>query len=451
MLSKVSKVCFSNVPDDASLEEVAQLFLQCGNVVEFQPLFKTTGRFKGMGWVSFVSGEEAQLAVELLMRADVGGQPMQVQLDTGSSATASSAGKGMAAGRSKSYPAFFDKAPLQSRASVKSEFLEGTGDSGCRVFFSNVPFSTTEETLLEVFSAAGTVTSLRIFQNETGSRGMGHVEFATPQEAAAAISLRDMDVDGRPIWVSAHASKHGPTSHSASAPFHAEGLPGAQKRNPQTKGEPTQVFFSSVPYDTSKDTLLRIFAEAGEVLNLELFEKNGKSRGMGKVTFADPASVRFAVQNLRERDVDGRPMWVATHGDSGRSASQRAPPTLGTNRAFFSNVPFDVEEQQLLSLFEEAGRVTELRLFRAPDGKSKGMGVCVYEAPAMAAAAVFSLRDRDVAGRPIWVAEDMVGHQAPGAAMMQGHVFPTMSTFAPVRRGGAKSRPQPYMQAAPRF
>merc|ERR1712179_145520 len=129
-------------------------------------------------------------------------------------------------------------------------------------------------------------------------------------------------------------------------------------------------------------------------MGLRLFEKHGTSRGMGVVTFQSPESVQWAVKNLREREVDGRPMWVATHCE-GNGIAVAAPPVLGTPRVFFSNVPFDVDEEELRSLFEEAGRITELRLFRDKDGiKSKGMGVCIYEAPAMAASAIRTLRDR---------------------------------------------------------
>ena len=40
------------------------------------------------------------------------------------------------------------------------------------------------------------------------------------------------------------------------------------------------------------------------------------------------------------------------------------------------------------------------------DGQSRGMGHCTFQAASQAAAAIGFLRDRDVGGRPIWIAED---------------------------------------------
>jgi len=68
-------------------------------------------------------------------------------------------------------------------------------------------------------------------------------------------------------------------------------------------------------------------------------------------------------------------------------------------------VPFDVDVDTLKDFFEEVGRVDHLRLFEK-DGKSRGMGLCTFESPSMATAAIRDLRDRDVGGRPIWIAED---------------------------------------------
>lgn len=352
---------------------------------------------------------------------------------------------------------------------------------GCRVFFSNVPFTTTQQTLHQVFSSAGTVSDMQLFQGAKGFRGMGVCTFATPEEAQYAItSLRDVDVDGRPLWTSADTGSHADQPLPRTLPqVPVQQLPRQmpimqpsfpmQRMKPSARVEPTEVFFSNVPFTTTKEDLLRIFAEAGEILELRLFDKNGTSRGMGVVQFAAPESVQWAVKSLRERDVDGRPMWVATHSKDGASPLI-SPPMLGTNRVFFSNVPFAVDESVLRSLFEEAGRVIELDLFRDKDGQSsRGMGRCTFEAPSMAAAAVRTLRDRDVGGRPIWVAEDTSGGMAAAPSMvlrpqplrsvMQAQLMRTQplqaqtrlqqfnslpAAYAPARWAIKGARPQPY-------
>merc|ERR1712232_1498579 len=148
---------------------------------------------------------------------------------------------------------------------------------------------------------------------------------------------------------------------------------------------------------------------------------------MGVCTFADASSARWAVQNLRDVDVDGRPIWVSMH-DGGDGPGQQGE-GFGSSgcRVFFSNVPYSVGADVLLPLFEEVGRVMEIRLFKNKNGSSRGMGHCIYQSASMATAAIKVLRDRNVEGRPIWVADDM--QQGTAEAMNLGH----SSVYGPSR------------------
>lgn len=202
---------------------------------------------------------------------------------------------------------------------------------------------------------------------------------------------------------------------------------------------PTEAFFSNVPYNTSEEHLREIFSTAGEVANLQLFRKNGESRGMGVVTFLDPESVQRAVQMLRDAEVGDRKMWVSTHNRSPeleRGGAAPPVPMTTSSKVFFSNVPFDVGEEQLQMLFSEVGIVTELTLFTGKEGHSRGMGHCTFQVPSQAAAAIKVLRDRDVGGRPIWIAEDVKSSQLQaqtvGTVPMVSMVAPVIPQVSPV-------------------
>ena len=58
------------------------------------------------------------------------------------------------------------------------------------VYIGNLPFSTTDENLAELFRAYGQVLSARVVKDrDTGqSKGFGFVEISNEQEALAAIS-----------------------------------------------------------------------------------------------------------------------------------------------------------------------------------------------------------------------------------------------------------------------
>ncbi|NTV30974.1 RNA-binding protein [candidate division WWE3 bacterium] len=73
-----------------------------------------------------------------------------------------------------------------------------------RLYIGNLPFSTTDEELMQAFSAAGEVKSAKvILDRDTGrSRGFGFVEMATPEAAQAAIQMfHEKDFGGRPLVV----------------------------------------------------------------------------------------------------------------------------------------------------------------------------------------------------------------------------------------------------------
>ncbi len=75
---------------------------------------------------------------------------------------------------------------------------------GKRVFVGNLPFSTTEERLRELFSQHGEVASVEIIKDKftERSRGFAFVEMATDEAAAAAIAaLNQFELEGRQLTV----------------------------------------------------------------------------------------------------------------------------------------------------------------------------------------------------------------------------------------------------------
>jgi len=73
-----------------------------------------------------------------------------------------------------------------------------------RLYVGNLAFHTTEDTLLQTFSVAGTVSEAKlVIDRETGrSRGFAFVSMSTDAEAQAAIDqLNGADLDGRALRV----------------------------------------------------------------------------------------------------------------------------------------------------------------------------------------------------------------------------------------------------------
>jgi cold-inducible RNA-binding protein len=75
---------------------------------------------------------------------------------------------------------------------------------GRKLYVGNLPFSVTEEDLLDKLSAFGTVDSVKIITDrDTGrSKGFAFVEMGSDSEAHAAIDgLNGKDFSGRPMVV----------------------------------------------------------------------------------------------------------------------------------------------------------------------------------------------------------------------------------------------------------
>ena len=75
---------------------------------------------------------------------------------------------------------------------------------GKKIYVGNLPFSVTEGSLSDLFSAHGTVDSCRLITDrDTGrSKGFGFVEMSTDEEAQNAISaLSGKEFEGRALTV----------------------------------------------------------------------------------------------------------------------------------------------------------------------------------------------------------------------------------------------------------
>ena len=73
-----------------------------------------------------------------------------------------------------------------------------------KLYVGNLPFSASEDDVREAFEAFGTVVSVNlVMDRETGRpRGFGFVEYASPEEAQAAIqNLDGQDFGGRTLRV----------------------------------------------------------------------------------------------------------------------------------------------------------------------------------------------------------------------------------------------------------
>jgi len=83
---------------------------------------------------------------------------------------------------------------------------------GKRLYVGNLPYSTNNAELEQLFGQFGTVTSAQVIQDrDTGrSKGFAFVEMSTDAEAQAAINgLNDQENNGRPMTVNEAKPREG--------------------------------------------------------------------------------------------------------------------------------------------------------------------------------------------------------------------------------------------------
>jgi nucleolin len=165
--------------DEASLQDA---FKECGTITNCKWLeHSDTGKFKGCGFITFSSPEEAVKAVAM-NGTDVLGRAIKVDFSSKPAGAGSPRG-GAGGGR--------EVRPMQAKP------------EGCNTLFAgNLSFDIDDDKIKEFFSECGEITSIRwLTDKETQQfKGCGFVEFADPDAALdKAAKLNGVNLLGRSI------------------------------------------------------------------------------------------------------------------------------------------------------------------------------------------------------------------------------------------------------------
>ncbi|KAM7483129.1 hypothetical protein LguiB_007712 [Lonicera macranthoides] len=168
-----AKLFVGNLPFDVDSEKLAQFFEQAGIVEIAEVIYnRETDQSRGFGFVTMSTVEEAEKAVDLFNRYDLGGRLLTVN-------KASPRGT-----RPERQPRSFG--PVY------------------RVYVGNLPWDVDDGRLEQVFSEHGKVVNARVvYDRESGrSRGFGFVTMSNEAEVNDAIANLDgMNLGGRAIRV----------------------------------------------------------------------------------------------------------------------------------------------------------------------------------------------------------------------------------------------------------
>lgn len=163
-----------------------------------------------MGTVAFESGEDADRAIHLLNGYEVEGRPLFVKPDRFESYGSPHRSSGRDydrhndsyRGSSRGHPREHPRA-LRNSSSF-TENVTGNGQPSNAIYVDNLPWSTTDDDLIELFDTIGKTERAEIKYERAGrSSGAGVVQFVDAAHATESIqTLQGYVYGGRPLSIS---------------------------------------------------------------------------------------------------------------------------------------------------------------------------------------------------------------------------------------------------------
>ncbi|XP_052039424.1 myelin expression factor 2 isoform X3 [Apodemus sylvaticus] len=213
---------------------------------------------------------------------------------------------------------------------------EKKGPNRNRVFISNIPYDMKWQAIKDLMrEKVGEVTYVELFKDAEGkSRGCGVVEFKDEEFVKKALeTMNKYDLSGRPLNIkedpdgenARRALQRTGTSfqgsHASDVGSGLVNLPPSILNNPNIPPEVisnlqagrlgSTIFVANLDFKVGWKKLKEVFSIAGTVKRADIKEdKDGKSRGMGTVTFEQAIEAVQAISMFNGQFLFDRPMHV---------------------------------------------------------------------------------------------------------------------------------------------
>lgn len=188
--------------------------------------------------------------------------------------------------------------------------------------------------------------------------------------------------------------------------------PSKKAKTEEEPAEPSTIFVGSLAWSVDDDRLRSFFSEIGEITGARVLthSDSGRSKGYGYVDFASPADAKKAVEEMHQKELDGRninvdlshPRPARENKGNDRSGNKGDSLSPESNTLFIANLSFDTTRDDLFNTFGEYGTVNSVRIPTNPDtGKPRGFGYIEMDSVDNAKAALQALNGENIAGRNV--------------------------------------------------
>ena len=142
-----------------------------------------------------------------------------------------------------------------------------------------------------------------------------------------------------------------------------------------------ELFVNNLSYNTTDESLRNYFSKYGEIESTKIVhdKETGRPKGVGFCKFCDPSSAAKALKDNDNLFLDGRPISVSYSNDKKGSAKVRKSNFKGDRNyqgekysIFIGNLSFKTNEDGIKNVFEDCGKIIDIRIAKTQEGKPRG-------------------------------------------------------------------------------
>ncbi|KAJ3177049.1 Protein phosphatase PP2A regulatory subunit B [Gaertneriomyces sp. JEL0708] len=268
------------------------------------------------------------------------------------------------------------------------------------IFIKNLDPSIDTRALHETFAAFGPILSCKVAMEGDVSKGYGFVHFEESESAKQAIQhVNGMLLNDRKVFVGLHIPKKERMS-----------------KMEEMRARFTNVYVKNLDTEVSEEEFTEMFGKFGEITSITLSkDQNGVSRGFGFVNYASHDEAKAAVDEMHEKEINGKPLYVARAQKKAereeelrrqyeRIREEKLSKYQGVN-LYVKNLDDAIDDDKLRQEFSVYGVITSAKVMKdEKTGQSKGFGFVCFSSPEEATKAVTDMNGRLIGSKPIYVA-----------------------------------------------
>jgi len=185
----------------------------------------------------------------------------------------------------------------------------------------------------------------------------------------------------------------------------------------EVKAKFTNVFVKNLAEEVTEDELRNLFAPYGKITSLAIAANDSdesKPKGFGFLNFEDYASAEKAVEELNDKEIHGKAIFVGRAQKKGEREEElrrhfeqlkleKMNKFAGIN-LYVKNLDDTIDDERLRTEFAVFGDITSAKVMKDERGVSKGFGFVCFGVADEANKAVAEMNNKMLVSKPIYVA-----------------------------------------------